>query len=74
MLGGNERADELYILDNNTISEIFRSYYQEQFPAFWERFDELVRAENAVSVRRCAWNRKTQAVLKSSPLLGICWT
>ena len=51
MLGGNERADELYILDNNTISEIFRSYYREQFPAFWERFDELVRAGSAVSVR-----------------------
>lgn len=51
MLGANERADKLYILDNNTISEIFRSYYREQFPAFWERFDELVRAGSAVSVR-----------------------
>ena len=40
-----------YILDCNTISEIFRSYYKCHFPSFWERFDVLVRTQSAVSVR-----------------------
>ena len=38
-------------MDTSTISEIFRSFYQDRFPTFWERFDELVRAGRAVSVR-----------------------
>ena len=51
MLGDKEDSVQCYILDNSTISEIFRSYYQDQFPSFWERFDELVRTRRAISVR-----------------------
>ena len=51
MPGDDQHDDGWYILDNSTISEIFRSYYQDQFPSFWERFDELVKAGRAVSVR-----------------------
>lgn len=40
----------MYILDDNTISQIWRSYHQDIFPSFWERFDLLVREEGAVSV------------------------
>ena len=51
MLGPEENADVLYILDTSTLSEIFRSYYRDRFPSFWERFDELIRTGSAVSVR-----------------------
>ena len=51
MPGDDQYSDGWYILDNSTISEIFRSYYQDQFPSFWERFNELVRASRVVSVR-----------------------
>ena len=40
----------MYILDDNTISQIWRSYHQDIFPSFWERFDLLVREEGAVSI------------------------
>ena len=51
MPGNSRHFDERYILDSNTISEIFRSYYKDQFPSFWERFDELIRTGRVVSVR-----------------------
>ena len=51
MPGHDQLADVLYILDTNTISEIFRSYYPDRFPSFWERFDDLVSTHRAVSVR-----------------------
>ena len=51
MLGHEERLDVLFVLDTNTISEIFRAYYRDRFPSFWNRFDELARAGRAVSVR-----------------------
>ncbi len=51
MPGDKEVFDALYILDSSTISEIFRSFYKDQFPSFWDRFYELVRTGQAVSVR-----------------------
>lgn len=51
MPGHDQLADVLYILDTSTISEIFRSIYQDRFPSFWERFDDLVRTHKAISVR-----------------------
>ena len=30
---------------------MFRHYYPDRFPSLWERFDEMVKAENLVSVR-----------------------
>ena len=50
-MSGNDGSSEMvYILDDNTISQIWRSYYQDIFPSFWERFDLLVREEAAVSI------------------------
>ena len=46
-----EDTGVLYLLDTSTISEIFRSYYQDRFPSFWDRFDQLIRTGRAVSVR-----------------------
>ncbi len=46
-----EGGDALFVLDSNTISEIFRAYYRDRFPSFWSRLDELVAAGGATSVR-----------------------
>ena len=51
MLGPEDSLDVLFVLDTNTISEIFRAYYPDRFPSLWIRFDELVRTGHAVSVR-----------------------
>ena len=51
MPGNSEDGNALYILDTSTISEIFRSYYQDRFPSFWARFDEAVLAHAFSSVR-----------------------
>ena len=51
MPGNSEATNTLYVLDTNTISQIFRSYYQDTFLGFWTRFDELIRSERAISVR-----------------------
>ena len=40
----------IYILDTNIISLIFRFYYRERFPAFWENFYVLVLEGRAGSV------------------------
>ncbi len=48
---GDERGSPVvYILDDNTISQVWRSYHQNIFPSLWERFNRLVRHRSAVSV------------------------
>ncbi len=54
MPGDREPANRRYLLDTNTISQIFRAYYRDQFPSFWERFDEMVRTGAACSVSAVA--------------------
>ena len=39
-----------YCLDTNTISSIFRFYYRDSFPSFWENFSDLVGSGRASSV------------------------
>ena len=39
-----------YALDTNSISQIYRFYYKDRFPSFWERFDDLVLTGRAGSV------------------------
>ena len=39
-----------YAFDTNTISQIYRFYYKDRFPSFWERFDDLVLTGRAGSV------------------------
>ena len=39
-----------YALDTNTLSQIYRFYYQDRFPSFRDQFNALVRAGRAVSV------------------------
>ena len=40
-----------YIFDNNTLTGIFRHYYREAFPSFWDLFNKMVIDENILSVR-----------------------
>lgn len=42
----------LYILDTNTLSTIFRFYYQSVFVTFWKAFDSLLVDGGATSVRQ----------------------
>jgi len=53
MSGNNDESapDVAYALDTNSISHMWRSYYRDIFPGFWERFDELARVATVVSVR-----------------------
>ena len=39
-----------YVLDANTISQIYRAFYKDRFPSFWRRFDGLVLSGRAASV------------------------
>ncbi|MDE2802795.1 MAG: DUF4411 family protein [Chloroflexota bacterium] len=40
----------IYILDTNTISQLYRSFYPNQFPTLWSLFHSLVREGRACSV------------------------
>ena len=51
MLGNENIPAMLYLLDTSTISQAFGSFNLNIFVSFWERFDTLVRAGGAVSVR-----------------------
>lgn len=40
-----------YVLDTNTISQIYRAFYKDRFPSLWSRFEDLVSSGAATSVR-----------------------
>ena len=40
-----------YVIDNNSISQIFKSLYFEFFPTFWSGFNSLVEASELLSTR-----------------------
>ena len=40
-----------YVFDTGVFIDIFRHYYREQFPSFWEQFDSAVRDGKIVSTR-----------------------
>ena len=50
MPGNENPLAVVYILDDNTISQVWHSYHRDIFPSFWERFDRLAREETAMSV------------------------
>jgi hypothetical protein len=41
----------IYIFDNSSLSNILNHYYQDRFPSFWEKFNEIIRNGNLISVR-----------------------
>lgn len=40
-----------YVFDNNTLTSIFKHYYFQNFPSFWDKFDPLVISKEAVSTK-----------------------
>ncbi len=43
--------ESLYILDTNTLSQLFRFYYRNNFPSLWQAFDDLVEDGRILSTR-----------------------
>lgn len=40
-----------YLFDTSSLSVIFRHYYHERFPSFWEKFDTFKEKGKIISVR-----------------------
>ena len=40
-----------YVFDTSTLTAIFRHYYMDQFPSFWERYNTAVEENRICSVR-----------------------
>lgn len=43
--------ETLYILDTNTLSQLFRFYYRDNFPSLWIKFEQLVFDSRVLSTR-----------------------
>ena len=41
----------IYVFDSSSLSNILNHYYQDRFPSFWEKFNEIVNQGNLISVR-----------------------
>ena len=41
----------IYVFDNNSLSNILNHYYPDRFPSFWEKFDDIVKRGDLISVR-----------------------
>jgi hypothetical protein len=41
----------IYVCDDNSLSNVLSHYYQDRFPSFWERFNEMVSQGSLISVR-----------------------
>lgn len=40
-----------YVFDTNTLTAIFRHYYVDQFPSFWDKFNTAISNQRICSVR-----------------------
>ena len=69
MLGNNYPAPMLYIVDNSTISQIFRAFYRSAFPSFWDQFDNMVKNGIITSVRTVRLELDKMLVIRRSPKL-----
>ncbi|WP_417332582.1 PIN domain-containing protein [Halarcobacter sp.] len=41
----------MYVFDSNILIDIFNYYYKENFPTFWEHFEQAIEDKQLVSVR-----------------------
>jgi len=41
----------IYVFDSSSLSNILNHYYQDRFPSFWEKFNEIITQGNLISVR-----------------------
>ncbi|MBK7631039.1 MAG: DUF4411 family protein [Ignavibacteriales bacterium] len=37
----------IYVFDTNALSNILNHYYANNFPSFWERFDQMIKSKNS---------------------------
>ncbi|MBF0633597.1 MAG: DUF4411 family protein [Nitrospinae bacterium] len=40
----------IYVFDSDTLSNLFKNFYQSRFPSLWEKFDNAVADETIISV------------------------
>lgn len=43
-----------YVFDTNAFSQLFHSFYRDQFPTLWRRFDDLIEDDSITSTREVA--------------------
>jgi hypothetical protein len=48
---GGGKEEMIYVFDNSSLSNILDHYYQDRFPSFWEKFNEMVTQGDLISVR-----------------------
>ena len=56
-----------YVFDTGVFIDIFRHYYRDQFPSFWEQFDSAVRDEKGTYRRgKCSrsWSEVPTAAVR----------
>ena len=41
----------IYVFDNSTLTAVFRHYYRDSFPSFWDLFDKMIADGKIISVR-----------------------
>ena len=41
----------IYVFDSGPLIDLFRHYYRERFPSFWQQFDEMVEDGRITSTR-----------------------
>lgn len=41
----------IYVFDSDSLINLFKHYYREQFPSLWEKFDVLIEEGDILSVR-----------------------
>jgi len=41
----------IYVFDTNSLSNVLKYYYPDSFTSFWEKFDDMIKQGNIISVR-----------------------
>ena len=41
----------IYVFDSDSLIDLFKNFYLDRFPSLWERFDQIAKEGNFISVR-----------------------
>jgi hypothetical protein len=41
----------IYVFDSDSLIDLFKNFYVNRFPSLWERFDQMVKEGQIISVR-----------------------
>lgn len=50
----------IYVIDTNSLSNVLNHYYRDRFPSFWEKFDEMIKNKQVVSVREAKFELRAR--------------